>query len=723
MQNFARKKVVSYLENKLHTTVRIDKLSLAFPKQLVLQGVYFEDQHKDTLLSGGRLQVDIALLKLIKNKVEINYIELKDIRAKIYRKGADTIFNYQYIIDAFASGPTDTTAKDSSAGMQISVNKIVLDNIGASFIDDQTGIDFLVRLGKFQTGFKKFDLDKMDFSLPDIALENVSGHMYQNKPLMQEQPASVVEAESNEPLKLQLGLKNIDLKNINFDYRNDVSPMRAKLNLGELSGKVKSIDLATLNIQLEQVKLHNTTADIGLGKSEQTKIVKKEINKEVVAQVNNPWKVTIGNIDFENNNLAFEDDNQPRLSSGMDFGHMKITGFKLNINDLILTPTTYTGSVTTGSFKEQSGFDLEQFKTNFSYSDTGAYLKNLYVQTDRTLIRDEVAVRYPSLETVTKDMARLYLNANLSKTDISVKDILIFAPQLRANLKGYENAVVHINGNVRGYVNNIAIPQLQVSGIGSTMLSLSGNIKGLPDPVRTAYDLDINNFQTTRSDLVKLLPPNTLPPNVRIPESLKLSGNFKGLATNFTTSLLLQTNKGSARLAGSLNSAKEVYNLKGSLNNVDVGYLIKQDTMVGRVTMDFAAKGSGFKPAKMTANAKANVQAAFVKGYNYQNLNMSASIHKGDALVDAAMADKNIAFTFHGGAMIDDKYATNIKMRLLLDSILLHPLGLTTNDLRLHGDIVADIPSADVAAPRGTVQINDLVVFNDGQRIKADSLT
>ncbi|MEO6720472.1 MAG: hypothetical protein ABIN67_08895, partial [Ferruginibacter sp.] len=99
MQNIARKKVVSYLENKLHTTVRIDKLSLAFPKQLVLQGVYFEDQHKDTLLSGGRLQVDIALLKLIKNKVEINYIELKDIRAKIYRKGNDTIYNYQYIID------------------------------------------------------------------------------------------------------------------------------------------------------------------------------------------------------------------------------------------------------------------------------------------------------------------------------------------------------------------------------------------------------------------------------------------------------------------------------------------------------------------------------------------------------------------------------------------------------------------------------------------------
>jgi len=36
VQNFARKKVVSYLENKIHTRVQIGKLSLAFPKRIVL---------------------------------------------------------------------------------------------------------------------------------------------------------------------------------------------------------------------------------------------------------------------------------------------------------------------------------------------------------------------------------------------------------------------------------------------------------------------------------------------------------------------------------------------------------------------------------------------------------------------------------------------------------------------------------------------------------------
>ncbi len=720
MQNFARKKVVSYLEGKIHTKVQIAKLSLDFPKRLVLEGVYFEDQKKDTLLYGGNIQVDIALLKLIKSQVEINYIGLKDFHANIYRLGKDTSFNYQYIVDAFVT--PSTAPADTSAGMKISVDKIDLENIRANFKDDQTGMDFSGSFGKFQTAFKKFDLDKMNFSLPDILLENVSGHFYQNKPLMTPQPAAVVEAKSNEPFNLQLGLDNINIKNIGFDYRNEVSIMSANLKLGELSGKVKSIDLAKLDVQLDKVKLHNTTAGIVLGKSVQTQIVKEEINKEVAAQANNPWKVSINTVDFENNNIVFKDDNKPK-APGMDFANLKIDSFKLKGNNFVFTPTSYAGNITEGGFSEQSGFHLKQFTTNFNYSDTGAALSNLLVQTDQTIIRDNITVKYPSLDAVTKDMGKLYLDANFAKSDLAAKDILLLAPQLQANLKGNENAVVHVNARVKGYINDLTIPGFEVSGIGNTSIAMSGTIKGLPDVNKAVYDFNIGNFQTTKADLDKFLPPGTVPANIRIPETMKVSGSFKGLATNFTTNMVLQTNKGTASLNGFLNSTNETYNLKGSLNNVDVGYLIKQDTMIGKVTMTFAAKGQGFSPAKMNTNASANVKAAWLNGYNYQNLNMVASIHKGYTTIDAGMADKSLAFKLKGEALIDDKFATNIKMRLMLDSILMKPLGFGSTDLRIHGNVVADIPTADMNAPQGNIQIAELIVANDGKRYAADTIT
>ena len=722
VQNFGKQKIVAYLETKLHTKVQIKKLSIHFPKQIVLEGVYFEDERKDTLFSGGKIQVDIALFKLLRNRVEINYVELRDLRANIQRTGADTSFNYQYIINAFASADT-TAATDTTGGMKINLRKIVLNNVSGVFRDDKTGIDFFVKLGKFETDFEKFDLNKMAFSLPGIVLENVNGHMYQHKVMLKQQPVSVVEAESNTPFKLQLGLKDILVKNIEFDYKNDVSIMSGKLQLGELSGKVKTVDLAKLVVQLDNVKLHNTTVVIVLGKSEQTKIVKKEVDKEVAAQANNPWKLSIGKVDFENNFLAFNNNNAARQSNGMDYAHLDIRNFKLQGDNFIFTPTAYLGNITDGGFEEQSGFHLQQMKTNFAYTDSGAALNNLYVKTDQTLIRDNINIRYPSLDAIKKDIGIIYLDANFIDSKLSAKDILVFAPQLKTNLKGMENAVVRVNARIKGYVNDLTIPDFKLSGIGNTIVNISGTIKGLPNLHKTSYNLTVANLQTTKTDLNKMLPPGTIPANVRLPESMKVSGSFKGLATNFTTDLLLQTNKGNARLNGSLSSANQTYNLKGTLNKVDIGYLVKQDSLLGNVTMDFTAKGKGFKPADMNMIATAKVKEAYVKGYNYQNLLLATSVKNGYAIVEATVADKSISFKLNGEALIDDKFATNIKLRLLLDSILMRPLGFATNDLRIHGNVNADIATSDLNAPNGTIQIGDLIVYNDGKRYKADSLT
>src|SRR5687768_6659711 len=60
VQNFARKKIESYLEGKLKTEVSIGKLYVGFPNTVSLQNVYVEDRFKDTLLYGGRLAVDIS---------------------------------------------------------------------------------------------------------------------------------------------------------------------------------------------------------------------------------------------------------------------------------------------------------------------------------------------------------------------------------------------------------------------------------------------------------------------------------------------------------------------------------------------------------------------------------------------------------------------------------------------------------------------------------------
>ena len=255
--------------------------------------------------------------------------------------------------------------------------------------------------------------------------------MYQNKPLLEQQPQSIIEAKSNEPFNLKLALKEIDFKNIKFDYRNDVSPMQANIELGELAVDVKSIDLSKLDVQLEKIKLHQTKANLVLGKSGQTTIVKKEVKKEVKAQANNPWKISISNIDFENNNIVYDDNNITPVKTGMDYSHLKIDDFTVKAQNIILTPAGYAGTVTGGNFSEKSGFVLKNLQANFAYNDSGASFKNLYIQTGKSVIRNEIEISYPSLDSVTKDLGSMYVNANLDKCSIAVKDILLTLRQRR----------------------------------------------------------------------------------------------------------------------------------------------------------------------------------------------------------------------------------------------------------------------------------------------------
>ena len=80
-------------------------------------------------------------------------------------KNKEGIFNFDYIIDAFAS--KEPPKKDEKP-MIISLSKIVLDDIKVVFDDAVSKNDFSVKLKHFDTKVKKFDLENLTFDVPKI---------------------------------------------------------------------------------------------------------------------------------------------------------------------------------------------------------------------------------------------------------------------------------------------------------------------------------------------------------------------------------------------------------------------------------------------------------------------------------------------------------------------------------------------------------------------------
>jgi translocation and assembly module TamB len=51
----------SFISNKTDTRVEIGSVSIAFPKSVVIEGIYLEDLNQDTLIHAGKATVNIAL--------------------------------------------------------------------------------------------------------------------------------------------------------------------------------------------------------------------------------------------------------------------------------------------------------------------------------------------------------------------------------------------------------------------------------------------------------------------------------------------------------------------------------------------------------------------------------------------------------------------------------------------------------------------------------------
>ncbi|MCH5683679.1 hypothetical protein LWM68_04995 [Niabella sp. W65] len=127
----------------------------------------------------GRLAVQLDMIGLIRNRIAVSNIELDHVNANMYRLNPDTSFNYQFLVNAFVSAEKEPeTPKDSTAPLQLKLDKITFNDIRIKFKDDVVGNDAGVSLGKLSARIDKFDLEQMHYVLDKLELANTRLHYF-----------------------------------------------------------------------------------------------------------------------------------------------------------------------------------------------------------------------------------------------------------------------------------------------------------------------------------------------------------------------------------------------------------------------------------------------------------------------------------------------------------------------------------------------------------------
>jgi hypothetical protein len=729
VQNFAKDKAVTFLQNKIHTKVKIGHISLGLPKLIVLDDVYFEDQKKDTLIAGDKLKVDISMLQLLHHKVEINEINLQGITANISR-GKDSVFNFDYILKAFAGEqkkevkPTDTTST-----MKFSMDKIILDKINISYKDLTTGNDVKFILGHFDTRIKDFDMDKMKFTIPIINLSGVNARIIQTPVGSSIAQAAKVDT-AVKPLNMTLNLGTITIGKVYVVYRS--SEMAANIDLNKFLIEMDKIDLKNQKVGIKSIELNDTRAALTFAKPQTVKKAVIKTIKKLDTIAANPqsgkgWTAGLARISFTNDDIKFDNDAQKPILKGLDFAHMHIHNLNADAQDIAYNPDAISGKINSFTFNEKSGLTIRKFHTAFFYGPKNAYLNDLLVETPQTVLQKQLQISYPSIAAISKNMGSLHINANLNGSKLGLKDVLLLMPAM-SNMepfKHYPNTVFAINGKIEGQVSDLNIPEFEVRGLSNTHIKASAKLKGLPDMNKAYFDVNIADFNTSQADIAKLAPAGSIPSSVSIPASMNLKGTFKGGIKNFDTKLNLRSTYGAVDLVASMkngnNKTGATYSANIKANDLNVGALTKQPQMVGMITLSANIKGRGLDPKKASLQFSGDVAKAYVKGYNYQNLVLKGTATNGSYTATMRMKDPNINFSLDAKANMNKKYPS-VNATLLLDSIDLQKLHFTKDAMRFHGKIVADVPTADPDYLNANIKVTDLLVINKDQRIRIDSI-
>jgi len=715
VQNFVKDQAVTYLEKKIKTKVAIGTIEIGLPKKVILHDFYFEDQSKDTLLAGETLKMDISFFELFNNKVEINSIDLEKITANI-QLSKDSIYNFDYIIKAFES--SDTIKKDTKP-MEISFEKINLDGIKFTYKDAVAKNDVALFIHHFDTNIDKIDLKKLTFDIPEINLKGLKLNVNQDLVGTTKNVTKKIE-EKAETNIVKLNLKDINLEDIAFKYRDLQTNVDTKIQFNKLHTTVKNIDLEKQIIDLNSIELNKTNGSLTLLKSVKDTVKSEEKDATL------PWEINLDAVSVTSLNFNFDNNNAQKTTRGIDYNHLGLRELSFDGKSIAINENAYSGTVNSFAFMEKSGFQLDQLTTQFSYTSKGASLQKLYLKTPQTILQNNIAVAYPSLESLDKHVENLVLDANLKNSKIAFKDVLLLAPQLNSNpiFKNYPNAIVRFNAAFNGRFDNLKINRFNANGLGNTKVNIKGTIKGLPNVDKSIFDVVIYNFESTSKDIYAFIPKNTIPNTIQLPEKFNVKGNFKGSMNAFKTNAVLKTSIGNAVVKATFDQTRknnEKYIADATVENFDLGKLIKINK-IGKITANATVNGRSFDPSTANAKLTSKILRAQFNAYNYTNINVNGNIHNGFFNANANAADPNLSFVLAAKGASNPKKPT-LDLKLNLDIIDLNKLNLHAGPLKMRGDVTANFDDLNLDNLNGTIDANNFVIAVEKEQFSLDTIS
>lgn len=452
------------LSKKIGTPIE-GKLSFSLPDWVQLDQLLIRDLSNDTLVYAQRAHLDVALMKLLHNELYIEQVELENAVVKLKKK--DEAFNFDFILNAFASEPTPKDTNSSS--LKINLTGVDLKSIKVDYDDQDSGQRFLVHLGLLNTGFDVLDLEKSRFDLKPLLVENlyVQGSLGQ----------SSTDTSSSGVLP-DIRLKTIDAKNLNWN-----------LDLGEQLTKGHNV---ALHLEPKDINLPQLEVDV------------KALNAGFDA-------------------ISFAQKNPQRVPQGeINYSDLELTKGSIDLENVVYSEGNLALEVKELKAEEKSGLAVKHLEGKVALKGQDGGVEGLVLETNRSLLKAN-----GTFVLDTANFQKTQFDVVIPELKVAVADAFYFASSLKQTLPKSHQDYLTGKGRITGTPEKLNLNHVYLTASSDTRVTVNGS---LSFGEVFGVDLDIKDFSTHPGDLAKYvtLPDSMRLPNLMVLNG-KIKGTLEDL--------------------------------------------------------------------------------------------------------------------------------------------------------------------------------------------------
>jgi len=712
VQNFLVSKATGYVSSKTHTRVELAYIDLEFPKSIVLQGIFLDDKNKDTLLSVQEIKVDISMFALLNHTVSVQQLSLENAYGRLGRANNDSTFNFQFLIDAFSS-PDKQTAVIDTTGTDwiIKADRVSLRACRFDMEDAYSGLFLHSSIKEADIELKKLDLASQSVSAGDIRLLGSTTTIEQTK-------LSTDTTTSEGQGWDKVSVESVEIEQSVFRYNDPLSCMSIFAKVGHFNLGESSMSLIAQTIQASGLKLDHSISTIQLERdTSTTAAVAIQTN-----QVTKDWKISLDEAELENNSFKLDFTNVPALANGADWNHLYLKGIAAEITDALYNGPVVKGNVKKLTAQDRSGLGIRALRTKFSMDAHQAELKDLFLQTNYSTIGQQLYIQYASLDQIVNT---LQVQCNMVDNHLAVQDLLLIQPNLREQEIVNSNAdeIIHFTLKAKGNTESLALEQLKLSAAKNTSIDINGIVKHMTKPEELFLDLKIDKIQSGKADIHTFVPDSLLPSSIEIPDSILITGNYKGTLSDFKTQLAANTSFGDVSidaLMANLQSDVPSYELGVKTVEFQLGNLLKQTT-VGRLSGNVNVNGSGKQVALMHAKVEADLQKIEVSQYAYRNVTLKGFLDTGFVNLQGAVRDSNLHAEVVGKININKDHES-YDIQLDLKGADFGALGFTNDHIQMSAKGEVQFKGNSSENLNGHLAIRNILLIKNTKEYRIDSL-